>query len=296
MSSGRPTADDRRLRRPRPPRRPAAHRPAHVRARRGGRAQPERHLSPRRPARARRPRRPRARRGRRAQRQGPADRSGKTLFRRVRKTHLADVREHFVDRFDERELEALRDMLGRLLGSGGDTCPTSATAGRVGPARRALLAADVEELDRARVGEARLRAALDREHFDPSARSRRGRVAGRPCRAGPASGGRPAVDLHLLDRRPSGPSSSPPKAISLPLGGDGGVAAARGPQLAAGCSSGVARVVALDGLRPPLTSPGRPPVTIIFPFRTAAADVVSAGRHRRPAAPAVGPTSRSPAR
>ena len=52
---------------------------------------------------------------------------GKTLFRRVRKTHLADVREHFVDRFDERELEELRDMLGRLLGPGGDTCPTSAT-------------------------------------------------------------------------------------------------------------------------------------------------------------------------
>ncbi|MDP9228182.1 MAG: MarR family transcriptional regulator [Actinomycetota bacterium] len=39
---------------------------------------------------------------------------GKRLFRRLRKTHLTGVEEHFGGRFSERELERLRDLLARL--------------------------------------------------------------------------------------------------------------------------------------------------------------------------------------
>ncbi len=40
--------------------------------------------------------------------------SGKRLLRRLRETHLAGVKERFVDRFDADELDTLRELLGRL--------------------------------------------------------------------------------------------------------------------------------------------------------------------------------------
>ena len=41
--------------------------------------------------------------------------AGKRLLRRLRETHLAGVKERFVDRFDTDELLTLRKLLGRLI-------------------------------------------------------------------------------------------------------------------------------------------------------------------------------------
>ena len=40
--------------------------------------------------------------------------AGRDVLRRASRTHLAGVRERFADRFEEHELRALSDMLGRL--------------------------------------------------------------------------------------------------------------------------------------------------------------------------------------
>jgi len=40
--------------------------------------------------------------------------AGTRLLRRLRDTHLASVKERFVDRFSDDELDSLRDLLGRL--------------------------------------------------------------------------------------------------------------------------------------------------------------------------------------
>ena len=44
--------------------------------------------------------------------------AGKRLLGRLRATHLAGVRERFVDRFTDQELEILADLLGRLNADG----------------------------------------------------------------------------------------------------------------------------------------------------------------------------------
>ena len=43
--------------------------------------------------------------------------TGKQLFRRLRKTHLGGIEEHFADRFNAEELETLRELLARLDGA-----------------------------------------------------------------------------------------------------------------------------------------------------------------------------------
>lgn len=42
--------------------------------------------------------------------------SGKRLLRGLRETHLAGVKERFVDRFNAEELDTLRELLGRVTG------------------------------------------------------------------------------------------------------------------------------------------------------------------------------------
>lgn len=40
--------------------------------------------------------------------------AGRRLFKRLRATHVAGLQEHFIEHFDERELEQLAELLGKL--------------------------------------------------------------------------------------------------------------------------------------------------------------------------------------
>jgi DNA-binding MarR family transcriptional regulator len=48
--------------------------------------------------------------------------AGNTKLRAAAKTHVADIRRVFLDRFDEEEREALGELLGRLSAPGDESC------------------------------------------------------------------------------------------------------------------------------------------------------------------------------